>query len=229
MTALLSLRHLSFSWASGARVLDDLCLDLYAGERLAVMGCNGAGKSTLLRVILGLERPQSGTISAFGACYAHERDFRDLRLRVGFVFQNADDQLFCPTVFEDVAFGPLNQGKRGQELAAIVEQTLDLLGLLPLKNAITHTLSGGQKRLVALASVLSLKPDILLLDEPTNDLDHESRQRLIERLLSLPQAMVIVSHDRDFLEQVATRACRLEQAVLRPCDDVSLHRRGPHV
>ena len=222
MTALLCVRDLSFSWANGVRVLNDLCLDICAGERLAVIGCNGAGKSTLLRVILGLERPQAGVISAFGTCYEHERDFRDLRLRVGLVFQNADDQLFCPTVFEDVAFGPLNQGKRGRDLAAIVEQTLDLLGLLSLKNAITHNLSGGQKRLVALASVLSLKPDILLLDEPTNDLDRDSRQRLVERLLSLPQAMVIVSHDYDFLEQVATRACRLENAVLRPCDDLSL-------
>ena len=133
-----------------------------------------------------------------------------MRRRVGLVFQDPDDQLFCPTVKEDIAFGPLNLGCSRQEADAVVEETLALLNLSHLKEQVTHRLSGGQKRLVALATVMAMKPDILLLDEPTNDLDEKTRVRLIEILLSLPQAMIIVSHDRAFREKVVTRTVKME-------------------
>ncbi|WP_343560836.1 energy-coupling factor ABC transporter ATP-binding protein [Kiloniella sp. b19] len=221
MTALISLKDLSFSYPNGVEVLKGVSLDIHPGERIALVGSNGAGKSTLLRLITGLERPTSGEVHAFGALREKERDFYDVRLKAGFVFQDPDDQLFSPTVSEDIAFGPLNQGKSREEVEAIVDETLSMLRLHHLKDRITHKLSGGQKRLVAIASVLALKPDVLLLDEPTNDLDRETKQHLIDILTSLPQAILIISHNHHFLKRVATRHVVLEDGVLAPREEQS--------
>nr|WP_321463659.1 ABC transporter ATP-binding protein [uncultured Cohaesibacter sp.] len=210
MSLLLETSDLCYAYHGSAPCVNGATLALSAGERLGLVGSNGAGKSTLLHLLVGLYKAQSGAISAFGRTYASEEDFMLLRRRVGLVFQDPDDQLFCPTVEEDIAFGPLNLGYSRNDARVIVEETLDLLGLLPLKDRVTHRLSGGQKRLVALATVIAMKPDILLLDEPTNDLDEATRSRLVEILLSLPQAMIIVSHDRAFREQVITRTVTME-------------------
>ncbi|WP_020590853.1 energy-coupling factor ABC transporter ATP-binding protein [Kiloniella laminariae] len=211
---LITLRDLHFSYAGGLEVLKGVDFALHPGERVALTGSNGAGKSTLLRLINGLEKPDQGQIEAFGALRQQEKDFREVRIRAGLVFQDPDDQLFCPTVAEDLAFGPLNLGKSHQEVMEIVGRTLSLLHLEDLAHRITHKLSGGQKRLVALATVMALEPDVLLLDEPTNDLDRGTKQRLITILTELPLAMIIVSHNHHFLNRVATRQVELSEGRL---------------
>lgn len=195
-------------------VLTGVDFGLAPGERIALIGPNGAGKSTLLQLMVGLHRPKSGRVLAFGRERCSERDFREVRARAGLMFQNSDDQLFCPTVLEDVAFGPLNLGKTPKEAVAVAIDTLEALGLEPLADRVTHRLSGGEKRLVSLATVLSMQPDVLLLDEPTNGLDEDTEQRLLNHLQQLSMAMVFVSHDRRLVERLATRAVVLRDGAL---------------
>ncbi|MCW2285367.1 cobalt/nickel transport system ATP-binding protein [Rhodoblastus acidophilus] len=198
----------------GRKVLNEASMEVASGERLAIAGANGAGKTTLLRTLVGLEKPSAGRLIAFGQECRAEKDFRAVRARAGFLFQDPDDQLFSPTVIEDVAFGPLNLGLSQPDALRRAEDTLARLGLTPLSRRITHRLSGGEKRLVALASVLAMRPKILLLDEPTNALDEAHRARLIEILAALDVAMVIVSHDQDFLARLTTRALLLAEGRL---------------
>ncbi|MEO0036738.1 MAG: cobalt transporter ATP-binding protein [Pseudomonadota bacterium] len=205
----------------GRVVLDRLSLRLDPGERLALVGANGAGKTTLLRTLVGLERPTAGTLTAFGAERRRERDFHEVRRRAGLLFQDADDQLFSPTVIEDVAFGPLNLGLAPDAARQRAEETLTGLDLTPLRDRITHHLSGGEKRLVSLAALLAMRPEVLLLDEPTNALDRDHARRLEEVLSGLDQAMVIVSHDDALLARLATRGAVLRDGRLIPA---TLHR-----
>ena len=178
---------------------------------MALVGANGSGKTTLLQLIVGLLRPTRGRVAAYGQERQTETDFHEVRRRVGLLFQDADDQLFCPTVAEDVAFGPLNLGKPRDEVRRIVTSTLDSLGLAGFEHRITYHLSGGEKRLVALATVLAMQPDVLLLDEPNGELDEAATERLIGILTGLPQAMVVVSHSRAFWERVTTSAIELHE------------------
>jgi cobalt/nickel transport system ATP-binding protein len=206
---LFQLTGVSFAYDSGPAVLRDFSFTLHAGERAALLGPNGAGKTTLLHVMVGLLRPQTGSIEAFGEMRRKERDFHAVRARAGLLFQDSDDQLFCPTVLEDVAFGPLNLGASAAQAQATARETLAMLELGDLAPRVTHKLSGGQKRMVALAAVLAMRPEVLLLDEPTNALDAATRERLIAVLSRLPQAMVLASHDGDFIDRLATRRTTL--------------------
>jgi len=201
----------------------DLCL--HAGERVALVGPNGAGKTTLLHLLVGLVRPAAGDVIAFGNSCRDETDFLPVRARVGLLFQNSDDQLFCPSVLDDVAFGPLNLGRSPADARQDAERALSDLGLSAFAERVTHRLSAGEKRLVALATVLAMQPRVLLLDEPTTGLDQASEARLIAHLSALDQAMLIVSHDRRFLEQLIDRAVVLDDGRLR---EAVLHRH-PHV
>ena len=216
--ALIALEDVDFSYGPERPVLSGCNLRLEPGQRIGLIGANGSGKTTLLQLVVGLVRPSGGRLEAFGRVRSRETDFREVRRRAGLLFQDADDQLFCPTVAEDVAFGPLNLGKRGGEVRQIVARTLDSLGLAGYEERITYKLSGGEKRLVALAAVLAMQPDVLLLDEPVAGLDEEVEGRVTEILAGLPQAMLIVSHDRRFLERVATRMLRLAGGRLQGAD-----------
>jgi len=198
----------------GRSVLRGVDCRLHAGDRLALLGANGAGKTTLLHLLVGLIRPDAGEVVAFGRPCRHEADFVPMRARVGLLFQHSDDQLFCPTVLDDVAFGPLNLGRPPSEARAVAEATLAALGLDGFAGRVTYRLSSGEKRLVALATVLAMEPEVLLLDEPTNGLDEATEARLITHLAGLEQAMVIVSHDRRFLGQLVNRAAVLRDGVL---------------
>ncbi|MDT8389062.1 MAG: ABC transporter ATP-binding protein [Lentisphaeria bacterium] len=191
-------------------ILDNLTFDLKKGERLGLIGDIGAGKTTLLHIIVGLIKPTSGVIRVLGAPRTIEADFRAVRKRVGLVFQNADDQLFCPTVLEDVAFGPLNLGFSPGEAKSRAAATLARVGMAGFEDRVTYRLSGGEKRLIALATVLAMEPDILLLDEPFNGLDTQAAARVLNLLHTLSQSMMIVSHDQTRLPAVATRQLRLE-------------------
>jgi cobalt/nickel transport system ATP-binding protein len=219
----LELRGLRFA-REGQAVLRGVDFRLGKGDRVALIGANGAGKTTLLHVLVGLIRPDAGEVVAFGQSCRGERDFLSVRARVGLLFQNSDDQLFCPTVLDDVAFGPLNLGQSPARAGAVAEATLAALGLDGFAERVTHRLSAGEKRLVALATVLAMEPEVLLLDEPTNGLDETTEARLIAYLAASDQTMVVVSHDRGFLERLATRAVVLRDGMLQ---EAELHRH-PH-
>ena len=207
---LIALSGVRFLYPNGQAVLKDANLIIHPGERVGLVGAIGSGKTTLLNLVVGLLRPDHGTVEVLGRPRREERDFWEVRERVGLLFQDPDDQLFCPTVQEDIAFGPLNQGKSRSEVEVIVRRALGLVGLEGFEDRITHHLSGGEKRLVSLATVLAMEPDALLLDEPENGLDPPSYERIRSLLLSLPQAMVIVSHNVEFLQSVTTRCLRVE-------------------
>ena len=213
---LIALEDICFAYPGQAPVLNGANLHLSTGQRLSLTGANGSGKSTLLRIALGLQRQSSGTVTIFGQERTAEADFHEVRRRVGLVFQDADDQLFCPTVAEDIAFGPLNLGKTRDEALAIVDKVLGDLNLTHLKDRITHKLSGGEKRLVTLATVLAMEPEVLLLDEPTNALDTKNEARLLEILQSLPQAILLVSHSPAFRTALAPDELDLRDGRLVP-------------
>lgn len=216
MPLLFELTRVRFAYPGQPPVLADLGFALAEGERIALTGPNGAGKSTLLHLMLGLLRPQAGTVVAFGAPRRNERDFLEVRQRAGLVFQDPDDQLFCPTVAEDIAFGPLNLGKSKAEVMDRVDRTLERLRLRHLRDRVTHKLSGGEKRLVSLATALAMEPQVLLLDEPSNGLDEATRERLAAILNDLPQALVVISHDARFRRAVTDHQCRLQDGRIGP-------------
>ncbi|WP_419741031.1 energy-coupling factor ABC transporter ATP-binding protein [Ruegeria sp.] len=211
---LIALDDICFAYHGQDPVLNGASLQLEAGQRLSLTGPNGAGKSTLLRITLGLQRPSSGTVTVFGKPRQVEADFHDVRRQIGLVFQDPDDQLFCPTVAEDIAFGPLNLGKTRDEALAIVDRVLGDLDLMHLKERTTHKLSGGEKRLITLATVLAMEPQALLLDEPTNALDTKNEARLLEILQSLPQAILLVSHSPAFRDALAPDRLELRDGKL---------------
>lgn len=200
----------TFVYDANRPLLSGANFHLLPGERVGLVGPNGSGKTTLLHLMVGLLKPQSGIIRAFGKVRKQEKDFYEVRARAGLVFQDSDDQLFCPTVLEDVAFGPLNLGKTPDEARRMAIDTLYSLGLEGFEDRITYQLSYGEKRMVALATVLAMRPNVLLLDEPTNGLDEDTKKHLTTLLCSLPQSMVIISHEADFVEHLATRIVRLE-------------------
>jgi cobalt/nickel transport system ATP-binding protein len=218
--ALICLKNVDFEYRSDRPVLRDCSFALAAGRRVAMRGANGSGKTTLLHLIVGLLKPTAGVIEVFGQARREENDFHEVRRRVGLLFQEPDDQLFCPTVLEDVAFGPLNLGLPREQVRQIAAKTLEQLGLAGYQSRITYQLSGGEKRLVALATVLAMRPDVLLLDEPAGGLDEEASERLLKILKSLPQAMILVSHDQRFQHELATHSMRLREGRIEEFDSL---------
>jgi cobalt/nickel transport system ATP-binding protein len=201
----LSVRDLRFSYPGGGEVLRGLDLTVGQGERVAVLGPNGAGKTTLVLHLIGILTAQTGSIEVAGTALADDT-VREIRRRVGLVFQDPDDQLFMPTVREDVAFGPANFGVVGEELAGRVAHALDQVGAGHLAGSAPHHLSGGERRRVSLATVLAMEPEILVLDEPTSGLDPAGRRELAGVLASLDVTMVMVTHDLPFALELCHRS-----------------------
>ena len=216
---LIRFHDVDFGYTADRPVLSQCNFRLDGGDRVALIGPNGSGKTTLLHLIVGLLRPGSGRIEAFGRDRNTEADFHEVRRRAGLLFQETDDQLFCPTVAEDVAFGPLNLGVPRPQVRQIVAQILESVGLDGYGQRITYRLSSGEKRLVALATVLAMQPEVLLLDEPASGLDEQSTRRLAQLLIELPQAMIVVSHDREFLKSTTTSVLRLGNGKLEAAED----------
>lgn len=212
---LFELREVNFTYGHDRVVLKGVSFDIAAGERIALTGANGAGKTTLLEIMIGLRIPSAGTIRAFGVQREREVDFIEVRQRAGLLFEDPDDQLFCSTVEEDVAFGPFNLGWPRDRVQKVVRDTLDEVGLTGFEQRITYHLSRGEKRLVSIASVLAMQPEVLLLDEPTLGLDEHRVEDLIRILDASPAARVVVSHDPDFVARVTGRAVELRDGVLR--------------
>jgi cobalt/nickel transport system ATP-binding protein len=190
--------------------LSHVSFSLQHGERLALTGNNGAGKSTLLLSLVGILVPEQGSVVIDGTELT-PRNAALIRRKIGLVFQNPDDQLFMPTVYDDIAFGLCNQEKSESDIAQKVSNVLAALGITGLRERLTHRLSGGEKRLAALAGILVMEPSIMLFDEPATFLDPPGRHRLIEILAALPQAMIIATHDLDMVDRLCARTIHLEK------------------
>ena len=221
---IIRLSSISFAYPEREPVLSDLNFLMQRGDRIGWVAPNGSGKTTLFQIIMGLLPPSSGRVEIFGRNVRTEKDFIRIRQRIGLLFQDADDQLFSPTVLEDVAFGPLNMGKSKEEAVAISKATLSKLGLDGFEERVTFKLSGGEKRLVALATVLAMEPEVLLLDEPTSGLDEKTKGRLKDVLRSLDLSYILISHEFDFMADMVTIFQTLENGKL--IEDTEHH---PHV
>jgi len=197
--------------AADVELFQDFTLTVARGERVGVVGANGSGKTTLFYLIRGLLRHAAGRLLAFGREVRSDADYALVRRTIGFLFQNSDEQLFCPTVEDDVAFGPLNLGLSETEVRKVVTETLAGMHLSEYAAQVTDRLSGGEKRLVALATVLAMKPDVLLLDEPASGLDPRSRRRLIGLLDQIGGTQLISSHDMEFVRATCTRVVVLDR------------------
>jgi len=208
------LSNIGFTYPNGAEVLKGLEMSCGKGDRIGIIGANGSGKTTVLHILMGLLSPTSGSVELFGKERTREEDFREARRRMGFVFQDADDQLFCPTVAEDVAFGPRNLGKSAPEAHDITHRVLSMLDIEHLEERVTYQLSGGEKRLVALATALAMEPEILILDEPATGLTEDATEHLLKVLDRHVPTSIIVSHDLRFLNRAVERTLTLKTGLL---------------
>ena len=203
----IEIEHLSYDYPDGTPALRDIHLEVYQHESIVILGPNGAGKSTLLYHLDGTLMGE-GQVTVLGIPIVKE-NLKEIRRRVGLVFQSPEDQLFCPTVFDDVAFGPLNMGLDDGQVRHRVEKALEMMGLKGFEGRSAHHLSEGEKKRVALATVLSMDSEILALDEPTDNLDPAGSQMLIERIQSIPQTKVIVTHHLPVAVDLCERAILL--------------------
>lgn len=208
----IAVQNLSFAYPDGTPALKDICLDIQATERVALIGANGSGKSTLLLHFNGILEPQAGKITV-GEWPVEPQHLREIRNFVGLVFQNPDDQLFMPTVWEDVTFGPRNLGLPAAAIAERVQQAMAAvdLDLGHYRDRSTNNLSGGEKKRVAIAGVLAMDPQVLVFDEPSAQLDPRSRRQLIQLLKALPETQVIATHDLDLALDLCDRTVVLNR------------------
>lgn len=209
---MLDVKNLTVTYGDGTRAVENLSLHLEPGEKCALIGANGAGKTSLLLSLVGA-LPAEGTVAAAGVTLRKET-LPQLRQRVGLVLQNPDDQLFLPTVERDVAFGPENLGLDREAVRQRTQAVLERLGIAHLKDRSALRLSGGEKRMAALAAVLAMEPQVLLLDEPTAFLDPRARRRLLEVLQSLPQTMLVATHDLGFALALCPETVLLRQGTV---------------
>lgn len=209
----MELKNVSFGYMPDEMVLKDINLDIYAGERMVILGANGSGKSTLQKILDGLIFTNEGTFKAFGQLVTEEalndeQFSQAFRQRVSFIFQNSDAQLFSTNVWEEIAFGPLQMKLGFDEVKHRVDGVIQMLGLEALQDRPPYRLSGGEKKKVAIASILSINPEILILDEPTNGLDPRTQRWLINLLVKLNKSgktLITCTHNLDIVEEIADR------------------------
>ncbi|MCI2417534.1 energy-coupling factor ABC transporter ATP-binding protein [Saccharopolyspora sp. K220] len=209
----LAVSGLAFHYPDGHRALQGVDLRVERGERVAVLGPNGAGKTTMTLHLNGVLRASSGRIE-IGGLPVDSRTLKEIRRRVGLVFQDPDDQLFMPTVREDVAFGPANFGVRGAELEERVQSALDAVGMAEHAHRSPLHLSGGQRKRIALATVLACQPELLVLDEPSSNLEPVARRELAEVLLAWGGTMLMVTHDLPYALQLCPRSVLIDNGAV---------------
>jgi cobalt/nickel transport system ATP-binding protein len=212
-TPVLDVRGLAYAYADGHQALYGVDLHVHRGERVALLGPNGAGKTTLVLHLNGILTPGRGSVRVCGLEVA-EPHLQEIRRRVGVVFQDPDDQLFMPTVRDDVAFGPANLGLRGAALEQRVTDALEKVGMAEYADRPPHHLSFGQRRRVAVATVLAMEPEILVLDEPSSNLDPASRRELADILLGLGVTLLMVTHDLPYALELCPRSVVLSDGVV---------------
>jgi cobalt/nickel transport system ATP-binding protein len=212
-TPVLEVRGLAFAYPDGNQALYGVDLHVHRGERVALLGPNGAGKTTLVLHLNGILTAGAGSVSVSGLPVAKE-NLQEIRRRVGIVFQDPDDQLFMPTVREDVAFGPANLGVRGDALDAVVLRALEQVGMEDYVDRPPHHLSFGQRRRVAVATVLAMEPEILVMDEPSSNLDPASRRELAEIVRCLDVTVLMVTHDLPYALELCGRSVVLDHGVI---------------
>ena len=215
-TPSLEIKELAFAYPDGNQALFGVNLSIQKGERVALLGPNGAGKTTLVMHMNGIHPTSHGSIHVAGQLVdsKNKESIKEIRSKVGIVFQDPDDQLFMPTVAEDVAFGPYNMGVRGAELDSVVDEALSQVGMLEFKDRAPHHLSFGQRRRVAVATVLAMKPEILVMDEPSSNLDPASRRELADVVRSLDVTIVMVTHDLPYALELCERAVILSGGII---------------
>ncbi len=215
-TPSLKISGLAFAYPDGNQALYGVNLTVEKGERVALLGPNGAGKTTLVMHLNGIHTAQRGEVTIAGTTIRGDdkESLKKIRSQVGIVFQDPDDQLFMPTVREDIAFGPYNMGYRGDELDAIVNEALDQVGMRDFADRAPHHLSFGQRRRVAVAGVLAMKPEILVLDEPSSNLDPASRRELASILKSLDITILMVTHDLPYALELCERSVVLSGGLI---------------
>ena len=200
----LEVKDLQYSYPDEHKAVKGMSFRIHHGESVGIIGANGAGKSTLLMLLMGVLFPSQGEVCV-GDVHVTKKTLPMIRQRLGMVFQDPDDQLFMTTVYDDVAFGPRNYKLDEKEVEKCVLQALEMVGILHLKDRAPFKLSGGEKRAAAIASVLSMQPDILVMDEPTAALDPKSRRRVMELLHSFKHTKIITSHDLDMIFEICER------------------------
>jgi cobalt/nickel transport system ATP-binding protein len=205
MSAAVQIRGLEFAYPDGKKALQGVDLQIEAGERVAVLGPNGAGKTTLALHLNGILQPHAGSVTVADLPVV-EGNYTEIRRVVGLVFQDPNDQLFMPSVREDVAFGPANLGMTGEELKERVDSALGLVSGSEFADRPPHHLSGGEKRAAALATVLAMEPDVLVFDEPSSGLDPAGRRELITTLTHLPMTQLVITHDLPLALELCGRA-----------------------
>jgi cobalt/nickel transport system ATP-binding protein len=220
----IELSGVDFSYPGAGHIFKGLDFIFNKGDRVGLLAPNGSGKTTFFHLIMGLIKPERGEVKIFGEPARREKDFVRIRQRIGLLFQDADDQLFCPTVLEDVAFGPLNMGKHKTDAIEIARHTLAFLDLAGYEDKITFQLSGGEKRLVSLAAVLAMKPEVLLLDEPLTGLDIRTRKSIHDILQHIDLSYIIISHNIDFLLSTTSAVYTLEQGKIILDPQIHHHR-----
>jgi cobalt/nickel transport system ATP-binding protein len=208
MDKVIEIEGLSFSYPDGQQALQEVNLVVHAGESVAIIGPNGAGKSTLLLHFNGILRGNSKV--RICGLPAEDRNLKEIRRRVGMVFQDPEDQLFSPTVFDDVAFGPINMGCSKAEVERRVKQALERVGMSGYEQRSPYHLSVGEKKKVAIATVLSMEPEILVLDEPTSNLDPRSKWNLIKLLRGLCITKIVATHDLELVRALCHRTVMLD-------------------
>lgn len=204
---MITLENVSFAYEPGRPVLDGISFHIAPGEAVGLIGANGAGKSTLMKVLLGLEKAQGRIL--IGGEELTKESLPRVRRKLGFVLQNSDNQMFMPTVYEDMVFGPMNYGLSREEADRRVDAVLEKLGLEALKHRHNHRISGGEKRMAAIATVLAMEPEAVLMDEPTSALDPFNRRLVINTIRELGQTRVITSHDLDMILDTCSRVILL--------------------
>jgi cobalt/nickel transport system ATP-binding protein len=198
----------NFAYEHGETVINDLSFRIDDGETVGLIGANGAGKSTVMKLLLGLLAPQSGRIMVDELAVG-KKDLEEVRKKLGFVLQNSDNQMFMPTVFEDMMFAPLNYMVSREEAERRVDGVLEKLGLQYLKYKYNHKISGGEKRMAAIATILAMEPEAILMDEPTSALDPYNRRVVINTIKELTQTKIITSHDLDMIMDTCSRVILL--------------------
>lgn len=200
----IQIEHVSFAYEKAHMVLDDINIEAKGSESIGLLGANGVGKSTLLKMLVGLNLDFQGRILVDGIP-VEKKTLPEVRQKIGYVFQDSDSQLFLSTAYEDIAFGPRNYGVPEEEVEKRVSRALELTGISHLKDRQTYKMSGGEKKLVSIATILSMEPEIILMDEPSIALDPQNRRNLINILNSFHQLKIIASHDLDMIWDTCER------------------------